>query len=64
MNRDTQVVVARVDEIAGILSSDDKFEDDGEVDRIVMNLAGEKVMNAVDLKAEDPFGDCWRLIAE
>jgi uncharacterized protein YjbJ (UPF0337 family) len=48
MNRETQVAFGNVNQVVGILSGDDRPEDDGEVDRIVMKLASEKVREAVE----------------
>jgi uncharacterized protein YjbJ (UPF0337 family) len=48
MSRETQVAVGNVNEVIGKVSSNDRPEDDGEVDRIVMHLAIEKIKGAVD----------------
>jgi hypothetical protein len=48
MNRETRVAVGNVNEVVGTLSSNDRPDDDGEVDRIVMHLASEKVKRLVE----------------
>jgi uncharacterized protein YjbJ (UPF0337 family) len=48
MNRETLVAVGTVNEVVGEVSSNDRPDDDGEVDRIVMHLASEKVKGAVE----------------
>lgn len=48
MNREIQVAVGIVTGVVGILSDNDSPDDDWEVDRIVMQLATEKVKDVVE----------------
>jgi hypothetical protein len=48
MNRDTQVAEGNVVGAVGMFASNEIPEEDGEIDRIVMNLASEKIKDAVE----------------
>jgi len=48
MNREPQVAQGNVVGAPGIFTGNDRPEEDGEVDRIVMKLASEKIKDAVE----------------
>jgi hypothetical protein len=48
MTRDIQIAEGNVDETLGMIASNEMSDEDGDIDRIVMNLASEKIMDAVE----------------
>jgi hypothetical protein len=48
MNRETHFAVGKVNDFVETPSGNDRLDEDDEVDRVVMDLASEKVKDAVD----------------